>query len=105
MELPRRAPGDELLPPGEMARLRMRLRDLAPRRDLTTVIACAFDHRTRILPFIGADKASLKIALETMFGNGTKPLWFHITRALHMLFSSAMIFLVLLALRNRFKLK
>ena len=55
MELPRRAPGDELLPPGEMARLRSRLRNLAPRHDLTTVIACAFDHRTRILPFIGAD--------------------------------------------------
>ncbi len=55
MELPRRNRGDELLKPGEMARLRLRLRNLAPRHDLTTVIACAFDHRTRMLPFLWAD--------------------------------------------------
>jgi hypothetical protein len=29
---------------------------MAPKHDLTTVIACAFDHRTRMLPFIYADK-------------------------------------------------
>jgi radical SAM superfamily enzyme YgiQ (UPF0313 family) len=55
MELPRRARGDELLQPGELTRLRERLRSVAPRHDLTTVIACAFDHRTRMLPFIFAD--------------------------------------------------
>jgi len=55
MELPRRAAGDVLLAPGEMSAIRQRLRDLAPRHDLSTVIACAFDHRTRILPFIYAD--------------------------------------------------
>src|SRR5579862_895417 len=55
MELPRRARGDELLKPGELTRLRQRLRLIAPRHDLTTVIACAFDHRTRMLPFIFAD--------------------------------------------------
>ncbi|MHC4398218.1 MAG: B12-binding domain-containing radical SAM protein [Planctomycetota bacterium] len=55
MELPCRDRGDELLRPGEMTRLRLRLRNLAPRHDLTTVIACAFDHRTRILPFIYSD--------------------------------------------------
>src|SRR5258707_2568097 len=55
MELPRRDRGDELLRPGELTRLRQRLRQLAPEHDLTTVIACAFDHRTRILPFIYAD--------------------------------------------------
>ncbi|MFH1920235.1 MAG: radical SAM protein [Planctomycetota bacterium] len=55
MELPCRERGDELLRPGEMVNLRLRLRNLAPRDDLTTVIACAFDHRTRILPFIGCD--------------------------------------------------
>jgi radical SAM superfamily enzyme YgiQ (UPF0313 family) len=55
MELPRRTRGDELLKPGELARLRERLRVLASRTDLTTVIACAFDHRTRMLPFIYAD--------------------------------------------------
>src|SRR5215213_2653435 len=55
MELPRRARGDELLRPGELADVRRRLRLLAPRHDLTTVIACAFDHRTRMLPFIYAD--------------------------------------------------
>ena len=55
MELPRRNRGDELLKPGELADLRGRLRTLARRHDLTTVIACAFDHRTRMLPFIYAD--------------------------------------------------
>ena len=55
MELPRRARGDELLKPGELNRLRERLRNVAPDHDLTTVIACAFDHRTRMLPFIFAD--------------------------------------------------
>lgn len=55
MELPRRSRGDELLKPGELTRLRSRLRQIAPRHDLATVIACAFDHRTRMLPFIYAD--------------------------------------------------
>jgi radical SAM superfamily enzyme YgiQ (UPF0313 family) len=55
MELPRRARGDELLRPGELLNLRRRLRSLAPKHNLTTVIACAFDHRTRMLPFIYAD--------------------------------------------------
>lgn len=55
MELPRRARGDEALPSGAMLDLRRRLREIAPRHDLTTVIACAFDHRTRILPFLYAD--------------------------------------------------
>jgi len=55
MELPRRERGDELLRVGEMARLRLRLRKLAPQHDLVTVIACAFDHRTRMLPFIYSD--------------------------------------------------
>jgi radical SAM superfamily enzyme YgiQ (UPF0313 family) len=56
MELPRRARGDELLRPGEMTRLRERIRAMAPQHDLVSVIACAFDHRTRMLPFIYADK-------------------------------------------------
>ncbi|NEW85803.1 radical SAM protein [Rhodopseudomonas sp. WA056] len=55
MELPRRARGDELLVPGKMAALRSRLRGLSGRHDLTTVIVNAFDHRTRVLPFILAD--------------------------------------------------
>ncbi len=55
MELPRRSRGDELLKPGELLDLRRRLRNLARRNDLTTVIACAFDHRTRMLPFTYAD--------------------------------------------------
>ena len=55
MELPRRARGDELLKAGELTRLRERLRTVAPRHDLATVIVCAFDHRTRMLPFIFAD--------------------------------------------------
>ncbi len=56
MELPSRACGDELLRPGELTALRLRLRKLATRNDLTTVIACAFDHRTRMLPFLYADQ-------------------------------------------------
>lgn len=55
MELPSRARGDVLLPAGEMTRIRRRLRQLAAGPDVATVIACAFDHRTRILPFIYAD--------------------------------------------------
>jgi radical SAM superfamily enzyme YgiQ (UPF0313 family) len=55
MELPRRARGDELLKPGELLAIRSRLRLVAAKNDLTTVIACAFDHRTRMLPFIFAD--------------------------------------------------
>src|SRR5947209_5358693 len=55
MELPRRVRGDELLTPGELTAIRRRLRLIAQRHDLTTVIACAFDHRTRMLPFIFAD--------------------------------------------------
>src|SRR5438105_8030424 len=55
MELPRRPRGDELLKPGELLSIRRRLRRLAPKHDLATVIACAFDHRTRMLPFIFAD--------------------------------------------------
>jgi radical SAM superfamily enzyme YgiQ (UPF0313 family) len=35
--------------------LRGRLRLVAPRHDLVSVIACAFDHRTRMLPFVFAD--------------------------------------------------
>ena len=55
MELPRRDRGDELLPPGELTDIRRRLRMIAPQHDLVSVIACAFDHRTRMLPFIFAD--------------------------------------------------
>jgi radical SAM superfamily enzyme YgiQ (UPF0313 family) len=55
MELPQRARGDQALPAGAMLDIRRRLRKVAARHDLTTVIACAFDHRTRILPFIYAD--------------------------------------------------
>src|SRR5215468_773188 len=55
MELPRRTRGDELLARGELIDLRNRLRGIAVRHDLATVVACSFDHRTRMLPFIFAD--------------------------------------------------
>src|SRR2546422_1077831 len=55
MELPRRNRGDELLEPGKLLAMRQRLRNLSRQHDLTSVIACAFDHRTRMLPFIYAD--------------------------------------------------
>lgn len=54
MELPPRPRGDELLRPGELLDLRHRLRRLARGHDLTTVIACAFDPRTQMLPFVYA---------------------------------------------------
>lgn len=54
MELPSRTQGDELLRPGELVRLRERLRNRAARHDVTSVIACAFDFRTRMLPFVYA---------------------------------------------------
>ncbi len=38
-----------------MSALRDRLSRTAPRHDLRSVVACAFDHRTRMLPFIFAD--------------------------------------------------
>ena len=56
MELPRRSRGDELLKPGELLAVRQRLRLVSGKHDLVTVICCAFDHRTRMLPFIYADK-------------------------------------------------
>ena len=55
MELPPRRPGDELLKPGELTDIRLRLRSIAAEHDLTTVIANAFDHRTHMLPFIFAN--------------------------------------------------
>jgi len=51
MELPSRRAGDELLKSGECLDIRRRLRRIAPRHDLTAVVACAFDRRTRMLPF------------------------------------------------------
>ena len=55
MELPFRANGDQLLRPGELTDIRRRLRNISSRHDLATVVACAFDHRTRMLPFFFAD--------------------------------------------------
>ncbi|MHC4711917.1 MAG: B12-binding domain-containing radical SAM protein [Planctomycetota bacterium] len=55
MEVPCRARGDSLLKPGAFTNLIRRLRRVAGDRDIATVIACAFDHRTRLLPFVYAD--------------------------------------------------
>ena len=55
MELPSRGKGDVLLKAGEMTDIRRRLRRIAGQHDLVSVIAYAFDHRTRMLPFIYAD--------------------------------------------------
>jgi radical SAM superfamily enzyme YgiQ (UPF0313 family) len=55
MELPERCDGDRLLKTGQLRRIIRRLRGLAARHDPATVIACAFDHRTRMLPFLYAD--------------------------------------------------
>src|SRR5881227_4027430 len=79
MELPRRSRGDELLRPGELTSLRRRLRDLAPRHDLATVIACAFDHRTRMLPFIYADTRMAPAGVRAV-GSAMVDAGFHKTR-------------------------
>jgi radical SAM superfamily enzyme YgiQ (UPF0313 family) len=55
MELPRRDNGDELLRPGELTSLIAAVRKLSAGEDISTVIACTFDYRTRVLPFIFAD--------------------------------------------------
>lgn len=55
MELPPRKIGDQLLAAGEHVAIRRRLRAIASRHDLACVIACAFDRRTRMLPFFFAD--------------------------------------------------
>ncbi len=55
MELPARQNGDQLLKSGELVDIRRRLSAIAAKHDVATVIACAFDHRTRMLPFIVAD--------------------------------------------------
>ncbi|MFA6132958.1 MAG: radical SAM protein [Phycisphaerae bacterium] len=51
MELPPRVDGDRLLKAGECLDIRARLRRVAARHDLSAVVACAFDARTRVLPF------------------------------------------------------
>jgi radical SAM superfamily enzyme YgiQ (UPF0313 family) len=55
MELPFRNRGDEMLQPGEMTCIRARLRRLSAGQEIRSVVACAFDHRTRLLPFIFTD--------------------------------------------------
>lgn len=79
MELPRRPRGDELLRPGQLLDLRGRLRRLAGRHDLTTVIACAFDHRTRMLPFIYADLRMAPAGVRAI-GSAMADAGFHKTR-------------------------
>jgi len=79
MELPRRGRGDELLGPGELAGVRSRLRNVAPGHDLATVIACAFDHRTRMLPFICADTKMVPAGVRAI-GSAMVDAGFHKTR-------------------------
>ncbi len=74
MELPRRPRGDELLKDGQLVNLRSHVRRLSAGHDITTVIACAFDHRTRMLPFIYADMrmvpAGVRAVASTMLDAG-----------------------------------
>src|SRR5882672_11428699 len=79
MELPRRSRGDELLRPGQLASLRLRLRQVAARHDLVSVIACAFDHRTRMLPFIFADTHMAPAGVRAI-GSAMVDAGFHKTR-------------------------
>ncbi len=79
MELPRRERGDELLKPGELDALRFRLRKLAAQHDLVSVIACAFDHRTRMLPFIYSDTRMAPAGVRSI-GAAMVDAGFHKTR-------------------------
>ena len=79
MELPCRDRGDQLLKPGELTGIRERLRAIAPRHDLVTVIACAFDHRTRMLPFVYAD-VRMAPAGARAIGSALVDAGFHKTR-------------------------
>ena len=56
MELPRRAREDVCLPDGEFRRRAHALRQLTHAHELAIGIVCAFDFRTRMLPFWYADK-------------------------------------------------
>ena len=79
MELPRRDRGDELLRPGELVDIRQRLRRLAPKHDLTTVVVHAFDLRTRMLPFILADTKMAPAGVRAI-GAAMADAGFHKTR-------------------------
>jgi radical SAM superfamily enzyme YgiQ (UPF0313 family) len=79
MELPRRNKGDELLRPGELTALRLRLQEIAKRQDLVSVIACAFDHRTRMLPFIFADTRMVPAGVRAI-GSALRAAGFEKTR-------------------------
>jgi len=79
MELPFRARGDELLRPGELIAIRKRLRNIAAAHDVATVIACAFDHRTRMLPFIYADMRMVPAGVRAI-GSALVDAGFHKTR-------------------------
>lgn len=79
MELPRRARGDELLRPGELLSLRQRLQSPAARHDLTCIIACAFDRRTRMLPFSYADSRMAPAGVRAI-GSAMLSAGFHKTR-------------------------
>ena len=68
-----------MLRPGELAGIRSRLRNVAPAHDLATVIACAFDHRTRMLPFILADTRMAPAGVRAI-GSAMVDAGFHKTR-------------------------
>jgi len=55
MELPLRQPGDQFLAAGEFTALRRQLRGMTPSAGVSCLVVCAYDHRTRMLPFLYAD--------------------------------------------------
>jgi radical SAM superfamily enzyme YgiQ (UPF0313 family) len=62
-----------------MRDLRARLRRLSARHDLTTVIACAFDHRTRMLPFVYAARRMVPAGVRAI-GSALADVGFEKTR-------------------------
>jgi hypothetical protein len=72
--LPTRPQGDVFAKPGEFPAVRARIRKLAAGLDIPSVVTYAFDFRTRILPFLFADRrmvpAGVRMIGSTLYDSG-----------------------------------
>lgn len=66
MELPRRAEGDHLTPPGRYHQLESQIRRRLRGHDIATLFIYAFDFRTRLGPFVFLDKPLIPGAPSAM---------------------------------------
>ena len=76
MELPKRPRGDEFTPPGRLPSLLSKLAARPETRELSALIMYAFDPRTRLLPFLFADKrivpAGPRMVTDTLWAAGLR---------------------------------